>query len=108
MGSFRGKTFKEGGGGATAFNVWQRKSKNAVLEIPGKDGDVIQSFGRKSDTLSLLVTVTASQLADLYGQVDRSGSLVYHYDTRTAYLESIDGHEILTADLYVVTLNLLG
>ena len=109
MASFRGHSFSEGGGGAATFPVWERKSKKALLEVPGANGDILQKFGRNSDTLPMPATCTQSQLNALYADVGSSGTLVYHYDTRTAYLDSISGpHEILTLDKYVVTLNFIG
>ena len=106
MGSFRSHQFAEGGEGHTEFPVWARKSKRAIIEIPGASGDIIQKFGRNSATLALLATCTKAQLDALDGDVGSSGSLVYHYGTYTAYLDSIDGpHEIMAKDKYVVTLN---
>lgn len=102
--SFRSHNFKEGAEGASTFPVWQRKARSAILDLPGANEDIVQRFGRKSDTLSLLATVTASELSALYGDVGSTGSLVFHYGTFTAYLDAIDGHEILDADLYAVTL----
>jgi hypothetical protein len=78
-----------------------------VLDLPGANEDIVQRFGRKSDTLSMLATVTASELLALSNDVNQSGSLVYHYGTFTAYLDSIDAHEILDADLYAVTLTFI-
>lgn len=106
MASFRSHNFSEGGEGAKTFPVWVRKAKLAVLEVPGANADVVQRFGRKSDTLSLLATATKAELDALAADVGLSGSLIYHYGTFTAVLESIDGpHEVLTADKYVATLN---
>lgn len=107
MASFRGHSFEEGGEGAKSFAVWSRKAKSAVLEVPGANNDIVQRFGRKSDTLSLLGTCTKAQLDALYGDVGESGSLIYHYGTATAYLDSIDGHEVIDADLYVATMNFI-
>lgn len=108
MASFKGHSFSEGGAGATTFPVWARKSKRAILEVPGADSDIIQKFGKNSPTLALLATCTKSELGTLDGDVGTTGSLVYHYGTYTAYLDSIDGpHEMLTADKYVVTLNFI-
>jgi hypothetical protein len=108
MASFRSHTFEEGGMGNTTFPVWARKARSTVLDLPGANNDIIQRFGRKSDTLAMLVTMTKSELDALYGDVNSSGSLVYHYGTFTAYLDSIsDPHEVLAGDLYVCTLNFL-
>ncbi len=109
MASFRSHSFSEGGSGASTFPIWERKSKRGILEIPSANGDIIQKFGRSSDTIALLATCTQSELNTLYADVGSSGTLVYHYDTRTAYLDSISGpHEILTEDKYVVVLNFIG
>jgi hypothetical protein len=105
--SFRSHSFKEGAEGASTFPVWQRKARSAILDLPGANEDIIQRFGRKSDTLGLLVTATGSELSALYGDVGSTGSLVYHLGTYTAYLDSIDGHEIIDADLYAATLNFI-
>lgn len=108
MASFKSHSFEEGGSGASQFPVWARKARTAVLDLPGANTDIIQRFGRKSDTLALLGTCTLSQLNALRGDVGSSGSLTYHEGTFSAYLDSIsDPHEMLTADLYVVTLNLI-
>lgn len=108
MGSFRGHSWKEGGEGASRFPVWERKARTAILDLPGADNDVVQTFGRKSRTLAMLVTVTAAELAALDGDVGRTGTLVFHYETCSAYLDSITGpHEILAMDKYTVTLNLI-
>jgi hypothetical protein len=79
--SFKSHSFKEGGEGATRFPVWNRKAKSAVLELPGANNDIIQKFGRKSDTLALLATCTKSQLDTLFGDVGSTGSLIFHYGT---------------------------
>jgi hypothetical protein len=106
-GSFKSHGFLEGAEGAHTFPIWARKAKSAILEVPGANQDTIQTFGRKSDTLAELVTVTKAQLDALNGDVGTVGSLVFHYGTFTAYLDSIDGHEILAADKYAVVLNFI-
>lgn len=110
MASFKSHSFEEGGEGATRFPVWARKAKTAVLEVPGANGDIVQRFGRKSDTLALIATCTAAELAALSGDVGSTGTLSYAYDTRTAYLDSIDTpHEVLADhDIFTVTLNFIG
>ena len=107
MASFRSHAFEEGAEGAGTFPTWARKARSAVLDLPGANEDIIQRFGRKSDTLSLLGTATAAELAALNGDVGSSGSLVFHYGTYTAYLDAIDAHEIHTADLYAITLSFI-
>lgn len=109
MASFKGHTFAEGAEGSTRFPVWERRARTAILEVPGANGDIVQTFGRASDRLALTATCTQAELDALYADVGSSGTLIYHYDSRTAYLESISGpHELLTADLYAVTLNFVG
>jgi hypothetical protein len=107
MASFRSHSFAEGAEGAGTFPVWHRKARSAILDLPGSNEDIIQRFGRKSDTLGMLATVTGSELAALYGDVGSTGSLVYHLGTYTAYLDDIDGHEIVDADLYAVNLSFI-
>ena len=103
--SFRGHSFAEGGLGATTFPAWSRKARLAVLDLPGATADVVQRLGRKSDTLSITATMTAAQLDALMADVDVSGTLIYHYGSYTAVLESIsDARGILDADLYVASL----
>jgi hypothetical protein len=60
MASFRSHGFKEGAEGAGTFPVWHRKARSAILDLPGSNEDIIQRFGRKSDTLGMLATVTAA------------------------------------------------
>lgn len=108
MASFRSHTFKEGAEGNLTYPVWTRKARSAILDLPGANEDIIQRFGRKSDTLALRVTCTKSELDALYGDVGLTGTLVYHYGSFSAYLDSIDGaHEVLVADLYPATLSFI-
>lgn len=108
MASFKSHSFKEGGEGTNRFPVWARKSKRAIVEIPGSNADIIQKFGRNSATLALLATCTKSELDTLDSDIGSTGSLVYHYGTYSAYLDSIDGpHEVSVVDKYVVTLNFI-
>jgi hypothetical protein len=94
MASFRGSNFKEGAEGAGTFPVWHRKARSAILDLPGANED-------------MLATVSGSELAALYGDIGQSGSLVYHLGTYTAYLDDIDGHEIVDADLYAINLSFI-
>ena len=104
--SFRGHNLAEGGSGATTFPVWARKAKSAILEVPGANEDVIQTFGRKSDTLALPITCTKAELDALYGDVQKTGTLIFHYGSFTAYLDSIDTpSETLAEDHYTLILN---
>ncbi len=108
MASFRGHAMHEGGNGNTSFPVWSRKARTAVLDLPGANNDIVQRLGRKSDTLEVVVTVTASQLDALMGDVGQSGSLVFHAGTFTALLDGISGaEEKLTADLYTISLSFI-
>lgn len=108
MASFRGHSFREGGNGNTTFPVWSRNAQIAVLDVPGANTSIVQRFGRVSDRVGILATMTGAELNTIMGDVGQSGSLSFHWGSFTAVLENIDGaQETLTADLYTATLNFI-
>lgn len=108
MASFRSHSFHEGGEGTNRFPVWSRRAKVAILEIPGANSDTVQDFGRKSDTLALLITCSADELTALYADVGQTGTLSYSLGDDSAYLQSIEPHEVLAdRDTYVATLSFI-
>lgn len=106
--TFRSHTFLAGGENVQSFPTWARKARTAVLDLPGANNDVVQTFGRKSDTMSLQVNVTASELSALMGDVGSTGTLVLAFGSYTAYLDSIDGvAKYYGLDLYTASLSFI-
>jgi hypothetical protein len=109
MASFKGNEFSERGQGGQMYDAWSREADIAEIHIPGGNTTVIQSAGLSADKLALRIRCTQAQLDALRNVVGTSGSLVYSYGTRTAFLRNIsDVQEILASGKYYATLNLIG
>ncbi len=110
MASFSGVTFKErGSGSGQGFPVWSMAGNIALKKVAGSATTVIQITGVKLPRLSLPVRVTAAQLTDLRAAVGTSDTIIFHFETTTAILESItDVEEFYHGlDKYTATLNLI-
>lgn len=108
-GSFSGITFRERGrGSGQGFPVWSKAGVVVLKKIPGSGDTVIQAIGTQLPRLGLIVRVTAAQLTSLYAVVGTSATLVFHFETTTARLESIDTPVQMAAnDVFEATLNLI-
>lgn len=108
--SFAGaSTLGERGAGPGNYPVWSVEGVVVVKKIPGGNKNVIQVIGIKRPRLALTVKCTAAQLAALRAKIGVTGTLVFHFETTTATLESVEnaaeqgaGHEV-----YFATLNLI-
>jgi len=108
MASFSGITIKEKGrGGGQGFPVWSVGGTVAIKKVPGGSSNTIHTTSIKPPTLAMPVRVTGAQLTSLYGVVGTSATLVFHYESTTARLESIDNVEeyFHNQDAYYATLN---
>lgn len=109
MASFKGATFSERGQGAQTFETFGREADVQVIRIPGGNTNVIQSSGIAADRLNLRIRGTKSEMDALRNLVNTSGSLVYSYGTRNAFLQAIsDPQEVLASGLYFATLQFIG
>lgn len=108
MGSFNGVSFGERGNNAQTFPVWAKAMLLAVKPRPNNP-PAVNEIGLDVQRLALVVRVTNAQLTDLYGQVHESGTLVFGYETCSAWLDSIDPPEEISVgrDIYFATLNLI-
>jgi hypothetical protein len=107
MASFRGTHGKKAQKALAPFlsGIARRAARSSTCQARMRI--LSSASGASRDTLGMLATVTSSELAALYGDVGSTGSLVYHLGTYTAYLDDIDGHEIVDADLYAVNLSFI-
>jgi hypothetical protein len=108
-GSFDGAAFAERGQSGATFPIWSAPGIAITKKIPGGANSTIQVIGIGAQRLGLVVKVTAAQLAALYAKRGVTGSLVFGWETCTAYLESIENVEEQLAgkDVYFATLNLI-
>lgn len=109
MGSFNSHNFSERGDGGLFFPAKTREQQIEVRHIPGGNKNVIQDGGRQAEQIELEIYCTTAELSALYGDVGSSASLVYSYETRTAYLRSItDAREIKSLGKYFAKLTFVG
>lgn len=109
MASFSGITIQErGAGGGRGFPVWSKSGVIVVKKIPGGDDTVIQIIGSALPRLAMPVKLTGSALASLQAAVGTTASLVFHFETASATLESVsDVRQFRTFDIWFCTLNFI-
>jgi hypothetical protein len=108
--SFASVVFKEiGQGGGQGYPVWAKAGNVVLKKIPGSGDTVIQVIGTKLPTAAIPARMTAAQLTSMYGVVGTSGTLVFHFESTTARLESIDQVEEFFhgADRYTAVLHFI-
>jgi hypothetical protein len=109
-GSFNSIGFRERGqGSGQGIPVWSTGGVVVIKHIPGSSKNVIQKLGTTRPRIAMPVRVTAAQLTSLFAALGTSASLVFHFETTTATLESITNVEEYFHGLeaYSATLNLI-
>ena len=107
MSSFAGITFGErGGGNGQGFPVWSQVGTVVIKHIPGSDDNVIQVIGGALPRMAMPVKVTGAALAALQAAIGAEDTLIFHFETTTALLESVtDVQQFRTSDVYFATLS---
>lgn len=88
--------------------VWSKTGGFVIKKIPG-GGNVIQVIGLSFPRMSMPVIGTAAQMGSLKAKVGSSGTLIFHYETTTARLISMDAPVSIGIDndLYTSALTFL-
>lgn len=109
MGTFKSLGFEERGENAAAFPMFNTVAQPTVLRPAGGTRIIIQSSGQRESRLSLAISGTEAQIANLQNAVDTIGALSYSGGTRQAYLESVaELRRVGTGDYLQATLSFLG
>lgn len=106
--SFSGVSFRFRGSGGRTFPTWDAKQV-FVEKVRPNDSSILQDTGADVQRLALVVRCTKAQLIDLYGVVLESGSLIFPWETHTAFMENMDGcsQVVSGSDVYEATLHMI-
>lgn len=88
--SFDGATLKQLSDGSGRYAVWSKTGGFVIKKIPGGDKNVIQKFSAAFPRMTMPITGTAAQMVALQGKVGEEGTLVFHFETCTARLLSME------------------
>ncbi len=105
MASFAGVSFEERGDNGTMYPIWGIEADATAEHIPGGNLTSIDYTGNNQDTLVLNIRCTKAQYDSLRGKVGTVGSLVYSYETHSAFLKAIQNPtQLVTSGVYFASL----
>jgi hypothetical protein len=107
MASFSGATFLESRQ-SDGYPTWD-KIDLLIIRARANDDPVIAVNGMDVQRVTVAAQCTAAELTALYDLVLESGSLVFDYETHTAFLESMGAAQQIGIgnDIYLTTLSFI-